>query len=291
VIAGHHRHGVVLSTVLLRSQAGLFLIEPEEISGIVGLLSVITSKTLSLSALESFMKNAIYWLMGEKAGRTIVGTWNWLWGIPVESGGKVAVAVAEDSLQSMQESVQKLAGAVAMQVGSYERAKQKYQDKVRELKKFEQQATLAQQSGNTEAARLAMTKAIQIEQLLPQLEAQVQQAEKFVNASKDKLNRERLKLEQYKTDMQNMKDLAEINSALESIAKVNNEFDIGSARSSFEAAKNAVQGRNLRSNALAELSENPNEKLAADLEQMTIDDEVSRRLEMLDGSTPKELAE
>ncbi|MGF1570794.1 MAG: PspA/IM30 family protein [Nodosilinea sp.] len=231
------------------------------------------------------MKKAVYWLMGEKAGRTVVGTWNWLWGIPVESGGKVAVSVAEESLQSMQESVQKLAQAVAMQVGSYERAKKKYEEKAHELKRFEQQAALAQQSGNTDAARLAMTKAIQIEQLLPQLETQVQQAEKFVNASKDKLNRERLKLEQYKTDMQNMKDLAEINSALESIAQVNNEFDIGSARSSFEAAKNAVSGRNLRSNALAELSENPNEKLAADLEQMTIDDEVARRLQLLDGST------
>ncbi len=231
------------------------------------------------------MKQAIYWLMGERAGRTIVGTWNWLWGIPVESGGKVAVSIAEESLQSMQVSVQKLAEAVAMQVGSYERAKQKYTEKVRELRKFEQQATLAQQSGKTDAARLAMTKAIQIEQLLPQLEAQVKQAETFVSASKDKLNRERIKLEQYKTDMENMKDLAEINSALESIAKVNNEFDIGSARSSFESAKNAVQGRHLRSNALAELSENPNEKLAADLDQLTIDDEVSRRLEMLNPST------
>ncbi|HIK44447.1 MAG TPA: PspA/IM30 family protein [Leptolyngbyaceae cyanobacterium M65_K2018_010] len=237
------------------------------------------------------MKNAIYWLMGEKAGRTIVGTWNWLWGIPVESGGKVAVAVAEESLQSMQESVQKLSEAVAMQVGSYERAKKKYEQKAQELRKFEQQAALAQQAGNGEAARLAMTKAIQIEQLLPQLEAQVQQAEKFVAASKDKLNRERLKLEQYKTDMQNMKDLAEINSALEAIARVNNEFDIGSARSSFEAAKNAVEGRHLRSNALAEMSENPTEKLAADLEQIALDDEVARRLQMLQGTTPKELAE
>jgi phage shock protein A len=237
------------------------------------------------------MKDAIYWIMGEKAGRTIVGTWNWLWGIPVESGGKIAVSVAEESLQSMQESVQKLAQAVAMQVGAYERAKKKYEEKAQELRKFEQQALTAQKNGNEEAARLAMTKAIQIEQLLPQLEAQVKQAEKFVTASKDKLNRERLKLEQYKTDMQNMKDLAEINSALESIAKVNNEFDIGSARSSFESAKNAVEGRHLRSNALAELSENPNEKLAADLEQMTIDDEVSRRLQMLEGTTPKELAE
>jgi phage shock protein A len=74
-------------------------------------------------------KKFVYWLLGEKAGRTIVGTWNWLWGIPVESGGKVAVSVAEESLRSMQESVQKLAEAVAMQVGSYERAKQKYSEK------------------------------------------------------------------------------------------------------------------------------------------------------------------
>jgi phage shock protein A len=231
----------------------------------------------------------VYWLFGEKAGRTMVGTWNWLWGIPVESGGKVAVSVAEESLRSMQESVQKLAAAVALQVGSYERAKKKYEEKANELKNFERQAALAQQSGNTDAARLAMTKAIQIEQLLPQLEAQVNQAEQFVNASKDKLNRERTKLEQYKTDMENMKDLAEINSALESIAKVNNEFDIGSARSSFESAKNAVSGRHLRSTAMAELSENPNEKLAADLEQMTIDDEVDRRLQMLEGDTVEQL--
>ncbi len=237
------------------------------------------------------MKKVVYWVMGEKAGRTIVGTWNWLWGIPVESGGKVAVSVAEESLQSMQESVQKLGQAVAMQVGSYERAKKKYEEKAQELRKSEQQALIAQKSGNADAARLAMTRAIQIEQLLPQLEGQVKQAEKFVNASKDKLNRERLKIEQYKTDMQNMKDLAEINSALESIAQVNNEFDIGSARSSFESAKNAVEGRHLRSNALAEMSENPNEKLAADLDQMTIDDEVARRLQLLEGTTPKELAE
>lgn len=33
------------------------------------------------------------------------------------------------------------------------------------------------------------------------------EAEQYVNASKKKLNRERMKLEAYKTDMQNMKDL------------------------------------------------------------------------------------
>ena len=231
------------------------------------------------------MRGFIYWLMGDRAGRVIVGSWRWLWGLPVESGGKVAVAVAEESLQSMQESVQQLAKAVAQQVGAYDRARNKYQAKIEELRTYEQQARLALRTGQEDAARLAMSRAIQIEKLLPALDQQVQQAGRFVEASKDKLNRERIKLEQYKSDMQNIKDLAEVNAALESIAKVNNEFDIGSARSSFETAKNAVEGRNLTNAALAELSENPQEKLAADLDQLSLDDQVSQRLKALE-STP-----
>jgi phage shock protein A len=227
------------------------------------------------------MKKAIYWLMGEKAGRTLVGTWNWLWGLPVESGGQVAVNVAEESLRSMQEAVHKLATAVATQVAAYERAKQKYDQKEAEMRKLEQQAAIAQRNGNEDAARLAMTKVIQIEQILPQLKIQVDQAEQYVKAAKDKLNRERLKLEEYKTQLSNMKDMSEINKALAEIAKVNNDLSIDSARSQFEQAKSAVERTNLKQNAMAELSENPNEKLQADLEGMVIDDEVSRRLKSL----------
>jgi phage shock protein A len=235
------------------------------------------------------MKKVLYWLMGDKAGRTIVGAWNWMWGLPVESGGPVAVAVAEESLRSMQESVQKLAAAVSTQVAAYQRAKTKYEEKVREMQTLERQAITAQRNGNEEAARLAMSKVIQTEQILPQLESQVKQAEQYVNASKDKLNRERMKLEAYKTDMQNMKDMAVINEALRDISKVNNDLSIDSARSQFDRAKNAVHDHHLKQQALAEISENPQERLQAELENMTLDDEVNRRLEMLDDSNNKEL--
>ncbi len=230
------------------------------------------------------MKKVIYWLMGEKAGRAMIGTWNWLWGIPVESGGKVAVETAEQALRDMQASVQKLSEAVATQVAAYQRAKQKYQDKVQEMQGLERQAITAQKQGNEEAARLAMSKVIQIEQLLPQLEVQVQQAEGYVNVSKDKLRRERTKLEAYKTDMQNMKDMTEINEALAAMAKVNSDLNIDSARSQFESAKSAVERRNLKQQAIAEFSENPDEKLQADLEKMTLDDAVAQRLQMLEAS-------
>ncbi|WP_414573008.1 PspA/IM30 family protein [Nostoc sp. CCY 9925] len=237
------------------------------------------------------MKKVMYWLMGEKAGRSIVGTWNWLWGMPIESGGKVAVAIAEESLQSMQESVQKLAEAVAIQESSYKTAKNKYETKIKELRTLEQQANIAQRSGNQEAARIAMTKAIQTEQILPKLEEMVNQAQTAINASKDKLNRERMKLETYKADMQNMKDMSEVNEALTMIAKVNNEFDIGSAKNDFEKAKSAVERRNLKTGALAEMSENPAEKLQAEIERMTLDDEVYRRLQMLAESNNEKLPE
>ncbi|MBE9260313.1 MULTISPECIES: PspA/IM30 family protein [Aphanizomenonaceae] len=237
------------------------------------------------------MKKAVYWIMGERAGRTIVGTWNWLWGIPVESGGKVAVAVAEESLQSMQEAVQKLAVAVAAQEGAYKTAKNKYEAKIKEFNTLEQQAMVAQKGGNEEGARMAMSKAIQTEQILPKLAEMVKQAETAVKASKDKLNRERMKLESYKADMQNMKDMSEVNEALAMIARVNNEFDIGSAKSDFEKARGAVERRNLQTEALAELSENPTEKLQAEIENMTLDDEVARRLQRLQDSPSKQLPE
>ena len=230
---------------------------------------------------EGKLKHFIYWLIGEKAGRTLVAVWNWLWGIPVESGGKVAVEVARESLESMQISIAQLTESVATVVAAYEKAKAKYTAKQQEFLLAENQALIAHQKGNEEAARLAMSRAIAIERLLPKIAEQVAQAEKVVLASKDKLKREREKLEAYQTEMQNLKALAEINEALETIAKVDSSLDINSARDQFESAQSAIEGRYLKTNAQAELSESHTERLQSDLDNLTLNDEISRRLAQL----------
>lgn len=227
------------------------------------------------------LKFVIYWLIGDSSGRTLVGIWNWLWGIPVESGGKIAVEVAQESLESMQRSLAQLTESVATVVAAYEKAQAKYTTKFQELKQAENQASLAHQQGNEEAARLALSRAIAIEQLLPKMASQVAQAEKVVIAAKEKLHREREKLETYKTEMQNMKALSEINEALATIAKVDSSLNLSAAQNQFDSAQAAVEGKYLKVNAEAELSESHIEKLETDLKRLTLDDEISRRLAKL----------
>lgn len=195
--------------------------------------------------------------------------------------GLIAVEVARESVQSMQQSVAQLAESVATAVAAYEKVKAKYTAKQHEFKQAENQALLAYQQGHEEAARLAMSRAIALERLLPKMGEQVAQAEKVVVGAREKLHREREKLEAYQTEMQNLKALAEINEALETIAQVDSSLDINSARYQFESAQAAVEERYLRANAQVELSENPAERLQSELDHLMLNDEISRRFAQL----------
>ncbi len=233
------------------------------------------------------MRTVATWLLGERASRTLTAIWNWLWGIPIESGGKVAVEVAQVSLQAMQESVQQLAESVAQIKASHQKAKGMYDNKQKELKQAEEQALLAHRNGNAEAARLAMSRTIALERLLPQLADRVTQAETILNTNQEKLSREWQRLEAYKIELQNLKDLSVVSEALAAIATVNSDISSDSARSQFEQAQGAIEGQYLQKTALAELSDNPVEKVAADLDTMTLDSEITRRLKSLDDASKR----
>ncbi|MEO0947068.1 MAG: PspA/IM30 family protein [Cyanobacteria bacterium J06641_5] len=233
------------------------------------------------------MKKAIYWLMGEEGGRATLAIWRWLWGLPVtpepepEPEPQKVLEVAEASLQTMQASVKQLAQATNQQYEGYRQAKRKYLQRVRELEQLERMAALAQQEGRKDDARIAVARAMHLEEFLPQLEEQVKRAEQFMQESQAMLRQERSRLEAYRNDLQDLKDLTEINEALAAIAQVHDRQDIESTRIQFEQAKASVHERYLERQAYAELLANSAGSGKTNSDQLTQEAEISRRLQHL----------
>ena len=226
-------------------------------------------------------KKITYWLLGETAGRTSVATWRWLWGLPVESGGKIAQNVAQESVTSMQESIAELTKAVAKIASAYGLAKRQYDLKVDELKQAEERAKLAKNKGNREAARLEITKAIAIEKILPRLCDRVTQAEATMNQAQDKLKRESEKLSAYKLEMENLETLSKINGAMAEINQISTDFNLDTARSQFTEAKDSIEQKALLESAQAQLNENQSEELSAQIDLLSLEAEIDDRLKGL----------
>ncbi|MBT9317444.1 PspA/IM30 family protein [Leptothoe spongobia] len=237
------------------------------------------------------MKKAVYWLMGERGGKATLALWNWLWGIskdvsePERDEDEDAIATAEASLKKMQQSVSQLAEATNQQYATFQREKKIYLYKVGALKRAEQSALAAEKEGRQTDAEAAIASAMHLEELLPKIEVQVEQAEKLANASLAKLRQERARLNSYKSDLRALKNLTEVNDALEAIAETHNEEDMASARAQFEAAKNSVHTRYLEKRAYVELSVNSAEHLGTDFDPIGQQQEVARRLQNLKNQT------
>jgi phage shock protein A len=226
-------------------------------------------------------KKFIYWLFGETAGRTLVGTWRWAWGVPVESGGKIAQKVAEESYRSMQESIAQLEEGVAKVVAGHKLTLDRYEKKQQEIQEAEQQAKLASLHGNEAAARLSITKAIALEKIMPQLKQQVKQAKQLAIAATEKLQKEKEKLQAYQLEMVNLKAVSELNEIMADIHSITTELDLDSSRSQFEEAKNSIEGRHILENTKAELAEDETEKIQNKLDKLSLDEQINSRLEKI----------
>jgi phage shock protein A len=226
-------------------------------------------------------KKITYWLLGETAGRTSIAVWKRLWGMPVEAGGKIAEKVAQEALISMQESIAELTNAVAKVVATYNLAQQQYNNKQEEFQLSERQAQLAHRNGNEELARLAITKAIAIEKILPQLSERVGAVQITMNKAKAKLQRETEKLEAYKLELANLKSLTLVNEAMGEIGSISTALDLDAAQSQFGDAKNSIEKRSLLEEARAELSENPSAALADEIDALSLEAEIEKRFKSL----------
>jgi phage shock protein A len=207
-------------------------------------------------------QNFVNWLMGDRAEKAITTTWDWLWGkeapIP-EPTQEQTLAIAERSLTLMSDSVASLSAAVDRQASSYQNLQAQYDKKVQEIAKLEKSAAISAAAGRDRDARLTLAQVIQQEQLLAQLHTQVDRAEALLISSQNRLTQEQLEVERYRTEIQNTRDLSRVNIALREIARVNDGFNGGSAKSTLENAQIQATEYEMQQKILADLAQNRSE--------------------------------
>ncbi|NJN24104.1 MAG: PspA/IM30 family protein [Acaryochloridaceae cyanobacterium RL_2_7] len=230
---------------------------------------------------EITLKKLMQWFLGETASRTLVIWWHWLWKQGIARGDHITLEAAKDSLASMQRSVDELTRSVAQVSAVYQQAQAKYCAHQAEYDKANQQAVIALEQGNEQAARLALARAITLEKAIPNLEKMADQSRQLLKQSRQELQIEQEKLEGCRFEMGNLEAIAEMNEALSKVMKLTGGPGETSATSAFNSAGKAIKNKNLEVIAQRELSENPTAKLARELDGLSQSDAIEKRLNQL----------
>jgi phage shock protein A len=229
-------------------------------------------------------QNFVNWLMGDRAGKVTIDTWDWLWGkeppAPPSPNQDDTLAIAERALAQMTKSVTSLSAAVTQQASSYKNIQVEHDRKALEIKALEQEAGAAARKGRDRDARLILAKVIQQEALLAQLCTQVDRAEGLLLSSQNRLTQEQMEVERYRTEIRQTRDLSRVNTALREIARVNDEFDGGSAKSTLENAQLQATEYEMQQKLVADISLNRSAQTDRD-NDLEIQDRVNQRLAKL----------
>jgi phage shock protein A len=78
--------------------------------------------------------------------------------------------------------------------------------------------------------------------------------------------------------MSNLKAISSMNEALGKINEFDSSLNLNTSRDRFEDANEAIKDRYRKENVYSELSENYSEKLAQEIDFLSLDDEINRRL-------------
>jgi phage shock protein A len=235
-------------------------------------------------------QNFVNWLMGDRAGKVTMDVWDWLWGkepnIAPSPSQDDTLAIAERALAQMTKSVTSLSAAVAQQASSYKNLQVQYDQKAQEIKVLEQEAANAAKKGRDRDARLNLAKVIQQEALLAQLHTQVDRAESLLLSSQNRLTQEQLEVERYRTEIRQTRDLSRVNTALREIARVNDGFDGGSAKSTLENAQLQATEYEMQQKLVADISLNRSDVTDQD-HDLEIQNQVNERLAKLKNKRSK----
>lgn len=203
------------------------------------------------------MKKFLYWLLGDRAGRITVGTFNWLMGQPIEKGDAQAVAIGREALIDIEENVHQMTSAVAEQQAALAAATNLFDDMQRQSAHLQSQAQQLVDAGAEDDALTVLGELEVVDASLPQLEQQVKSAQANFENSKANLQEMQRSLKQMQAQQKVTASMEKVTAAL-SKANALSGPSSNSAQSTLSEAHDAVKRRSLVETARAELGASAN---------------------------------
>ena len=182
----------------------------------------------------------------------IRATWNWLWGIPMETGGEISAQIGEDSIDDLAKSFQKLVDSVGLQRAALAEAHRLQEETEQQVEALGQQAEQLVAAGEDDAALAVLAEQDVLDEYRPQLEAQVQYAQQNLAEGTTRMKEAQLELKKMQAQQKMGASTMRVTQALERANQAAG-IDSESARQYFEKSQAAIQRRNLKAQATSEV--------------------------------------
>jgi phage shock protein A len=202
------------------------------------------------------VKAFLYWLLGDRGGRIVVGSFAWLMGAPIEKGDAQTVAIGQQALDDIAENLQNMRSAVAEQKGALEQALGFLAQLESDAAQLEKQSRQLVQAGDDDGALNVLTELGVVTDSIPQIQSQAEQAKQNYEASFANLQDMERQYKKYQLEQKISAKTQKVSAAL---AQANKYSGAGaeSAKSVLEATKDSVKNKSFVENAKLEMNSLP----------------------------------
>ena len=210
-----------------------------------------------------------------------------------EAEGQVPIAMLEESVREMLESLRGLREATATTIAFETRAKREFDAQHTRVKNLERQAEEALKQGNEKLARRALQLSIEAKGARDRTEATYKAAKLRADNSRGKLKVEEERIQTKIRQMGELKAMAEMNAAQKQMQSITDEYNIDGASTVFDKTAGTIQEQADKLTAMDQIAVSEGAELDRQLAAISQKTEVDSALEALKaklGETSSEAA-
>lgn len=208
-----------------------------------------------------------------------------------EAEGQVPIAMLEESVREMLDSLRGLREATATTIAFETRAKRELDAQNQRVKNLERQAEEALKQGNEKLARRALQLDIEAKAVRDRSEATHKAARLRADNSRSKLKLEEERIQGKIRQLGELKAMAEMNAAQKRMQQITDEYNIDGAASVFDKTAGTIQEQADKLTAMDQIAVSEGDELDRQLAAISQKSDVDAALDALKAKLGERAAE